>query len=419
MSKLDKKINKYTFINFNKEEILELIENIIYLINNQLQNDPLSIMYANFDLNLYNHIESILYIQLENIKKKNADYFKEEIKNLINISYYLFYTNIIPKRSYTKTFIRIKPNLPTLKNKISYLQNLVQPEQRTDEWYKFRHNTLTASNIWKCFISQATQNQLIYEKCLPLNLNLFNKLNISINSPLHWGQKYEPISVLYYENLYKTKIGDFGCIKHSEVSYIAASPDGINILETSPLYGRMLEIKNIVNREINGIPKLEYWVQMQLQMETCNLNECDFLETKFIEYEDEEAFNLDGSFNLSADNCLKGKILYFAKDNHPYYEYMPLNLTLEESIEWEENIMNKNNHLTWIRTLYWKLIKVSCILVLRNKFWFTQALPYITNIWDIIQQEKDSNYEHRAPKKRQKKLQVIKSECCIDMSHIT
>ena len=83
---------------------------------------------------------------------------------------------------------------------------------------------------------------------------------------------------------------------------------------------------------------------------------------------------------------------------------MPLNLTLEESIEWEENIMNKNNHLTWIRTLYWKLIKVSCILVLRNKFWFAQALPYITNIWDIIQQEKDSNYEHRAPKKRQKKI---------------
>ena len=313
MSKLDKKINKYTFINFNKEEILELIENIIYLINNQLQNDPLSIMYANFDLNLYNHIESILYIQLENIKKINVEIFKEEIKNLISISYYLFYTNIIPKRSYSKTFIRIKPNLSILKNKISYLQNLVQPEQRTDEWYKFRHNTLTASNIWKCFISQATQNQLIYEKCLPLNLNQFNKLNISINSPLHWGQKYEPISTLYYENLYKTKIGDFGCIKHSEVSYIAASPDGINILETSPLYGRMLEIKNIVNREINGIPKLEYWVQMQLQMETCNLNECDFLETKFIEYEDEEAFNLDGSFNLSADNCLKGKNIIFCK----------------------------------------------------------------------------------------------------------
>ena len=45
----------------------------------------------------------------------------------------------------------------------------------------------------------------------------------------------------------------------------------------------MLEIKNIVNREINGIPKKEYWIQMQLQMEVCDLGECDFLETRFKE----------------------------------------------------------------------------------------------------------------------------------------
>ena len=29
----------------------------------------------------------------------------------------------------------------------------------------------------------------------------------------------------------------------------------------------MLEIKNPVSREITGIPKEEYWIQMQLQME--------------------------------------------------------------------------------------------------------------------------------------------------------
>ena len=45
--------------------------------------------------------------------------------------------------------------------------------------------------------------------------------------------------------------------------HLGASPDGINTDKTSQLYGRMLEIKNIVNREINGIPKSEYWIQMQ------------------------------------------------------------------------------------------------------------------------------------------------------------
>ena len=32
---------------------------------------------------------------------------------------------------------------------------------------------------------------------------------------------------------------------------------------------------------------------MQLQMETCNLEECDFLETRFKEYETEGAFCVD------------------------------------------------------------------------------------------------------------------------------
>ncbi len=32
---------------------------------------------------------------------------------------------------------------------------------------------------------------------------------------------------------------------------------------------------------------------MQVQLEVCDLNECDFLETRFIEYPDLEAFNED------------------------------------------------------------------------------------------------------------------------------
>ena len=320
----------------------------------------------------------------------------------------LFYSNIIPRRSYLKSFIRFKPKINNIKEKIVYLQNLYQPEQRSLDWYSYRHNLLTASNIWKCFMSQATQNQLIYEKCQPFKQYSHN---ISTNSPLHWGQKYEPLSILYYEYYYKTKVADFGCIKHPKYEYIGASPDGINIKEDSLLYGRMLEIKNIVNREINGIPKLEYWIQMQLQMETCNLNECDFLETKFVEYKNEDEY-------LNDKDKLKGKILYFSKNSESYYEYIPFYLNDQETIEYEKKIFEKNKDLIFINTIYWKLEKISCVLVLRNKFWFKQALPYITNIWNTIQNEKNGNYQHRAPKKRQKNIQVVKQECLIDMSKI-
>ena len=67
----------------------------------------------------------------------------------------------------------------------------------------------------------------------------------------------------------------------------------------------------IVNRKITGIPKEEYWIQMQLQMETCNLNECDFLETRFCEYESKEEFEKDGTFTTSLDGKPKGIIMYY------------------------------------------------------------------------------------------------------------
>ena len=123
---------------------------------------------------------------------------------------------------------------------------------------------------------------------------------------MHWGQKYEPVSIALYEHMYNAKVEDFGCIQHPEISCIGASPDGIVTDVNSDRYGRMLEIKNIVNRDIDGVASKAYWVQMQIQMETCDLDECDFLETRFKEYENEEAF-------YAPDNKHehRGVILYF------------------------------------------------------------------------------------------------------------
>ena len=85
--------------------------------------------------------------------------------------------------------------------------------------------------------------------------------------------------------MYKTKVYDYGCLPHPKYKFLAASPDGINDDPESPLFGRMLEIKNVVSRKITGIPKKEYWIQMQLQMEVCDLDECDFLENSKIHLE--------------------------------------------------------------------------------------------------------------------------------------
>ena len=189
---------------------------------------------------------------------------------------------------------------------------------------------------------------------------------------------------MIYENEYNTIIKDFGCIQHDKYKFLGASPDGINVKPDNERYGRMLEIKNPVSRTITGIPKEEYWIQMQLQMETCDLNECDFLETAFKEYDSEEEFINDGTFTYSVNQELKGIMVYFVKEGKPFYEYAPVKITQQQYDKWYENILEKNNNLTWIKNIYWRLEKYSCVLVLRNKFWFEHAIVKINEVWILL-----------------------------------
>ena len=57
----------------------------------------------------------------------------------------------------------------------------------------------------------------------------------------------------------------------------------------------MLEIKCVWSRIINGIPKNDYWMQVQLQLAVCNLEFCDFLECFIEETTDEEIFKKKSS----------------------------------------------------------------------------------------------------------------------------
>jgi putative phage-type endonuclease len=405
---------------FNTEEKKELLSTIYHLFYVYIRNNRLCFSNPQIEEIILDDIHEILVIQFKNIFDYSID---EELIKLIKIAEKKFYSTIIPRRSYPNSFLR-KCNKHNLEEKIKIIEEKPQPSQRSEEWYKFRYNLLTASNAWKAFGSQSSQNQLIYEKCLPLNINKYNM--VSTESTLHWGQKYEPISIMLYEYMCDTKIKDFGCVPHSIYKFLAASPDGINICKKSLLYGRMLEIKNIVNRQITGIPKEEYWIQMQLQMETCNLNECDFLETRFVEYESEEEFNADGSFCYTQNKDPKGIILYFMTDGKPYYEYAPLFLSKDNFDIWENEMMEKHKSDTWVKTIYWHMPEMSCVLVLRNKIWFEEAINNLDNIWNIIEKERIEGYSHRAPRRNQSVKKSIyidsiskKKECYINIQDLS
>jgi len=407
----------------DENNALELIESALYLMEDYVNENPTAISEPDFEEEFLEDIKELFYIQFEEEILENT-WVEDDLNEVLEEAFKIFIGTFYPERS---SFSQISSSssldvssqdserIKQILDKIEHIKQKPQPTQRTDEWYKFRHNLITASNAYKAFESQSTINQLIYEKCQPLK-NRDDEKNttsmVNINTPFHWGQKYEPLSVMLYEYLYNTKVADFGCIKHDKYHFLGASPDGINIDVESDRFGKMLEIKNIVNREINGIPKKEYWIQMQLQMEVCDLDECDFLETKFIEYDVASDFFKELEMELEQLHVLdkKGVILYFHNnlESKPFYLYKPLNIVeTSQILQWEEDnielYQSSQHNMVYIKSIYWKLEKLSCVSVNRNKNWFQNNIQALENVWNIIEKERISGYEHRAPNRKVKK----------------
>lgn len=421
---------------FSEEDQEELFETCLHLIQEYIEENPNAISDPDFQETLTEEVYDILEVYIDEMKE---DGFNEHCLNdtVVGAVYYYFEYISPPRWSSSNEAVtpvkeqhlsveqylivlekeeeeikRKEEKWKKTKEQIEYLKSLPQPTQRTPEWYTYRHNLITASNAYKAFETQSSKNQLIYEKCKPISM--ISSSNVNVSSPMHWGQKYEAVSVMIYESKYNATITDFGCIQHRKYSFLGASPDGINTDENSPNYGRMLEIKNPTTRVITGEPKKEYWVQCQLQMETCDLDECDFLETKFTEYETGEAFREDGDFLMSSKQEMKGIMLYFVDaEGVPKYIYKPLSMEKEEFDKWEQEMIeiyeDKHNY-TWIKNNYWKLAQLSCVLVKRNTQWFQANINALDELWRIVLQERMIGYEHRAPKSKAKQIGKMESD---------
>jgi putative phage-type endonuclease len=407
----------------------ELEEEVLEWIHEYMQWDPLAFSAPDFEETL---VEDIAEMCCDSWSAAGREYdciddYLEWVENLLE-NYYDF-SDAFPRRSETS---RLPSTVacedlsvnPELEEKIAHLQTIPQPKQRTPEWYEFRNNLITASNLWKVFGTPATVNSLICEKCRSSNEAEAKPYTVNTNSPMHWGVKYEPATLMIYEKMFHTRVSDFGCIPHRRITCIGASPDGINTDAGNPgLYGRMVEIKNIWNREITGIPKEEYWIQIQTQLETCDLDDCDFVETRIKEYETEESFY---SETAPVGDLWRGVILHFVQstegfqpgqgstyDPNPVYKYMPLTdddfYDKQEVNMWmeEQRFLARAENLVLFQPIYWYLDEISCVLVKRNRPWFQAAEPRIRAVWDTIKEERVSGYEHRLPRKRSKSNDII------------
>jgi hypothetical protein len=393
---------------FDVEEALDwnersqLAETCSYLVCDYIRENPFVFSQPNYKSIIK---ESVMALVEDTIVPACGALSEEETELIFQMASYNVFTHVVPRRSYRNTFVRKQlsdKQRETITAKLESIRSRPQAEQCTEQWYIDRWNRLSGSNAWKAFGSQAQVNSLIYEKCKPLNTAKYKSVNVE--SPLHHGKRFEQVSTMLYEYLYQTKIEEFGCVPHEKHAFLGASPDGIVVNSDNPRYGRMLEIKNVTSRKISGIPKEDYWVQMQIQMEVCNLNECDFLETEMFTYDSYDDFEKDGTFQKSASGKYKGIIMFFVVDGAPYYEYPPFQCSQEEYETWEEEMMVKHKSHTWNCNIYYRIDTVSCVLVLRNKLWAEAALEKLREIWDIIVHERKNGYEHRQPKQRNVKV---------------
>ena len=420
----------------SEDDLIEASTTIYELTHEYIQSHVLDMHDPSFHTRMCDEISNLLFSEWNQTGLCHENQY-EDIHthcNAICNHYFDLHISHSPRRSQPDTMIlqhHAKERYMTI---MDGLLSIEQPEQRSAEWYEFRHNLISASSLGKILGTEASRNRIIYEKCKPAYTAVSRGSGaINVNSPMHWGQKYEPVTCAIYEQLFSTNVSEFGCIRHKDYPFIGASPDGIVTKPDCPRYGRMLEIKNIVNREITGIPLKDYWIQMQIQMECCDLDECDFMETRFKEYENETAFWGDETrthkgvmlyfvervsigqdpsnrprsntypCNEDVENTPTGYALAQQYSGIPRYEYMPLDIPLEkESVDkWIDSMRLKLRRSWSLYTpIYWYVDQYSRVLVERNRAWFNEVLPLIENTWKTIEQERESGCEHRAPAKK-------------------
>jgi len=225
--------------------------------------------------------------------------------------------------------------------------------QGTDEWHNTRLNMITATD---CSIILEVNP---FQKKSELLQKKSGKVSINENTNnTSWGNKYEKTAYNIYSKLFNKKLYEVGLLKHDKLNWLGASPDGIT--EDA----KLLEIKCVVSRKIKDIEPFYYWVQVQIQLEVCNLDECDFFQCKFIEYKSKEEMDKD----IDTQNIFKGQL------------------------EYNDNIF------------YWKLDHFNCKTIKRDKQWFKENVLKLHNFYNDIlyfknNKKRKSSYDENYSKK--------------------
>lgn len=400
----------------------------------------------------YNYVNDIFRETLiqaigETEYKIPANALKHFKQSKMNIRKYI---NVYKKPFYIPEFMTLDERLDYLRwrcdmihvpkkyrpvwNQYKYIESQPQYEQKTEGWYKQRENFITASS------GADAIDESKYNTSEEL---LLNKVGLGVpfkeNMHVYHGKKLETIATLIYSHINNIAVGEFGLIPHlNDVPFLGASPDGICSCITfdglfSELVGVMVEIKCVTFRKINikgpehiftkvkpdpSIVPHYYWIQIQLQLECCDLEICAFWQVKLRDYWSERLLNEGINKNKKSIHTIEQGIV---REIDPrlecgtYIELMPKDVTnipkdekpewyakfiypvrldcsMEEKIKWAQYMkINWPIHYPQFvenykfgKILYFHAEQSHCYTVKRDRKWFQEKLPLFESFWNRV-----------------------------------
>lgn len=372
---------------------LEMFSNTINWLDDWIEYNSPEQLIDSYDIEQWMNGEMIDVIDLYldcSYKKVRT---KEDCKDVIRA---LMYEYAKFRQSIALDIIRQRSEKDKSKI-VKRILELPQTAQKTKEWKLESLNLLTGHEFADVvYGSEKMREAIIIKKCSPLIETSEQTCYITPVdgklSPFKWGWRYEPVVKSIFEKYYvKGKINDnIGRIRHSSLPRLAASPDGLII--SGPNTGHLVEIKSPISRELDNKIPLNYWCQMQLQAEVCDIDIVEYVEIRF----ETVPINKDVEVWLKKpfkDNIPKmfGVICVVGKEG----DYNSNRYVYSEPFESIKDFMEYKPKYEKDEKIYelcaYRVLDYHHTSVLRNKIWWeTVGKPAYEEFWTDVDELKKS-----------------------------
>lgn len=257
--------------------------------------------------------------------------------------------------------------------------------QRTPPWYEARQTMITASDIAQALgcAKFGTQKQFFVKKCGRAEEQ--KEFDGSL-PPLKWGVMFESAANGVYKALNGVRLNEFGLLRHPTVPFLGASPDGITD------DGVMVEIKCPWRRKITGEVPLQYYYQIQGQLEVTGLQDCDYFECEFAEVPDEREADAKAGLNASWARgvFLETVVTLACGKTDSVYRYPAANVreqgtaALRVWVNGQTALELEHDGCVLVREHWWVLSSYCTVRVEKDPALIARMLPELEGVWNRV-----------------------------------